>query len=354
MTRRLSLVVGVALVVLVLWFVGWQDRVTDADGHQHVGRVVERTGTAWIVRTDEGDKTIPIDGATVREGLGSVLRRLRDRPGILLGALGFHLLGLIASFLRWGGLLRGADLPTAPAPLLRVSWVGHFCGQVLPGGVATGDVLKAVYLSRAHPGRGARGAVTVFVDRVIGLLMLALLAAVAVLAVPTLGALRTVVLCVFFGGVLATAVLFSARIRRFLRLPSLLQRLPFRRVLRECEAAVDLYGGRPRALIRAGFVALGGHLLLLTAFAFYARAIGDWMPLVALGAAIPIAQMLSAVPGLPGGWGVGDAAFLALLVPLGVSPAQAVGVSVLYRLGQTLLSLPGAMFLAPGRSSVKS
>lgn len=354
MKHRISLVLGAGLVALVLWFVGWRDRITDARGREYVGRIVERTPTTLVIRTKQGRRAVPLEGATVREGLGSVVRRLRQRPGVLLGGLGLHLLGLLFTFVRWGGLLRGAGLATPPGPLLRVSWVGHFCGQVLPGGVATGDVMKALYLSRAHPGRGARGAVTVFVDRMTGLLVLGFLATLAVLAVPNLGPLRAIVLGVFGAGVAGTAVLFSGRVRRFLRLHSILRRLPFRRVLRECQAAIDLYGDRPLALVRAGGVALAGHLVLLAAFAFYARAIGDWLPLVAVGAAIPVAQVLSAIPGLPGGWGVGDAAFLALLVPAGVPPAQAVGVSVLYRLGQTILSLPGAMFLAPGRSSVRA
>ncbi|MHC4670555.1 MAG: hypothetical protein ACYTFD_19400 [Planctomycetota bacterium] len=69
------------------------------------------------------------------------------------------------------------------------------------------------------------------------------------------------------------------------------------------------------------------------------------MSVIAIGVAVPVAQILSAIPALPGGWGVGDFAFFTFLPEAGVAAATAVAVSFTYRLLQTLLALPGGLWL---------
>ena len=56
--------------------------------------------------------------------------------------------------------------------------------------------------------------------------------------------------------------------------------------------------------------------------------------------AIPVAQILAAIPGLPGGWGVGDLAFFLCLPAVGVPPGQAVALFVTYCVAHTVISLP--------------
>ena len=52
--RLLARAAGVALIALVLYLVGWNDRVVDKEGAEHVGRVVERTDkTAVLLQNDE-------------------------------------------------------------------------------------------------------------------------------------------------------------------------------------------------------------------------------------------------------------------------------------------------------------
>jgi uncharacterized membrane protein YbhN (UPF0104 family) len=93
-------------------------------------------------------------------------------------------------------------------------------------------------------------------------------------------------------------------------------------------------------------------VLLLVAFYFYAGALGSWLTLLAVGAAIPVAQILSAIPGLPGGWGIGDYAYLTFLPAAGVAPATAVALSFTYRTLHTLLSVPGALMLGRGKDRI--
>lgn len=350
--RVIAPAVGLGLVFLVLWQVGWRDRVIDAAGATHRGKIVERSGDAVVLRTEDGPRTFAAP-REAHEGLRTAFGRLS--PGRAAVGIALHLAALLVIFLRWWILLRGADMAMPYRDVVRLSWVGQFFGVVLPGGVGAGDVVRAVYAVRAYPGRRTRAVVTVFVDRVVGLVALCIVAAAAVLVSPPrsqFADVRLVVLGVLGTAVAGSALLFSARVRHALRITHLLRRLPFQAVIVECEAAVTIYGGRLGTLALATGAAFVAHGLLLTAFYFYAGALGTSLTLLAVGGAIPVAQMLSAIPGLPGGWGIGDYAFLTFLPAAGVAPATAVALSFTYRILHMLLSLPGALMLGRGRDRI--
>lgn len=349
--RLLAHAFGVGLIVLVLWLVGWNDRVTDTAGVEHVGRVVSRGAGHVVLETGAETRRIAIDDArAVRGGLRAAFAALSRHPLLALAGVALHLSAVLCTFVRWGVLLAGAELATPRRDVFRLSWVGMFFSAAVPGGIATGDVVKSVYIARTHAGRKTRSVVTVFVDRIVGLAALCLIATGAVLVAPKGSrveeAAKTVVLVLLGLSAVAGVLLFSARLRAALRLPLLLERLPFRRVVTEIREAMAIYGARPRAVIVAGALALAGHLLFLAAFFFYASAMETELSLMALCVAIPVAQMLAAVPGLPGGWGVGDFAFFFFLPAVGVPAAQAVALSFTYRLAHTLLALPGGLMLA--------
>ncbi|MDE0896993.1 MAG: lysylphosphatidylglycerol synthase domain-containing protein, partial [Planctomycetota bacterium] len=66
-------------------------------------------------------------------------------------------------------------------------------------------------------------------------------------------------------------------------------------------------------------------------------------------AIVPIANIISSIPVLPGGWGFGELAYLKLFELIGASGTQGTAVSITFRLCQLLLSLLGGLFLlAPG------
>ncbi len=58
---------------------------------------------------------------------------------------------------------------------------------------------------------------------------------------------------------------------------------------------------------------------------------------------MPVVSLLSAVPLLPGGWGVGELAFAYFFAPVGVAPSEAVAWSVVFRLAVLASGLPGAV-----------
>jgi uncharacterized membrane protein YbhN (UPF0104 family) len=147
-------------------------------------------------------------------------------------------------------------------------------------------------------------------------------------------------------GALAVALALFPRVRAALGLPRLLARLPGRAILAEAGEAAAVYARQPAVLGGAAGLSLASHGLVLGAHALWGGALGDPLPWAAVLAAVPVAQMLQSVPGLPGGWGVGEFAYLFLLPGAGVPAAQAVALSVTVRIAYVLLSLPGGLLLA--------
>jgi len=356
LARVLPRVVGVGLIFLILWMVGWSDSVTGLDGKEYKGRVLEQSDSEVVLETEEGIRTIAIEGpSSISGGLRSAFAQLRERPWIAAAGLLVHLVGVLLTWVRWGLLLRGAELPTPMRDVMRLSWISIFFACVLPGGQPAGDVIKAVYIARTHRGGKTRAVLTVIVDRVVGLAMLGLLAAVALLIAPATAEFSHARMIILFmvGASAAGAVLvFSRGFRRMIRLDKLVRHVPSGKLVGEVWHAMAMYSGRPAILALTSVLALISHTLLLSAFYLYGLALGVQLPLLAIGLAIPVAQVVSNVPALPGGWGLGDAAFLFFLPATGVAPAIAVTLSFVFRIGYTLISLPGGLMIAKSRRAM--
>ncbi|MHC4953936.1 MAG: lysylphosphatidylglycerol synthase transmembrane domain-containing protein [Planctomycetota bacterium] len=348
--------IGACLIVVVLWLVGWQDTVEDTGGQEHVGSVVGVTSTPTLVTAqfEDGRSVVVTDERSIRRGLRTTFLELGRQPRYAVLGVLVHLLGLIVIGVRWGVLLHGAGLPLPVLSVLRLSWIGHFLGTVVPGGVASGDVLKSLYVARELDSTRTRALVTSFTDRVLGLLVLGAIAATAVIFSPNmteLHAARTVLFVMMGAGAVGAVLFYSALLRRVLRVHHLTRRLPFPGVVDEIREALRLYRGRPGHVALTVVLALIGHSLILACFWLYGLALGAPMNATAVLIAIPVAQVLAALPGLPGGWGGGEFAFFIFLPAAGVPAGAAVALSITYRLAQTLLGLPGGLMLTRRESA---
>lgn len=348
MKRLLPQALGLGLIVFVAWRVGWNDRAVTDEDVEHFGRI--ESEAKGIVTFTDGRV---VEGVRyTSEGLRGFLATLARRPWDAACGMLMHLGAFALIFLRWGLLLRGAGLETGWRTVLRLSWVGQFFGVTLPGGTATGDVVKAYYVARSHEGMRTRAIVTVFVDRAVGLLVLSLIAVGAIVLAPLDlkggTAVKASLVAFLCAGMFVLALILSRRLRRALGLGRLVKRLPFQQVVRECGQAADVYGRRRGVVLAAFGMSFVSHGLFLGSYHFYAAAMGFDLPLLALAGAIPIAQIVSAVPGLPGGWGVGEGAFFFLLPLAGVPASRAVALSVVWRIMHTVLSLPGWFWLGHG------
>jgi uncharacterized membrane protein YbhN (UPF0104 family) len=259
--------------------------------------------------------------------------------------------------LRWREALRvqGLDLPLGE--VTRISFVAHFFNAFLLGSTG-GDVWKAYAVSRATRHRKAEAALTVFVDRLIGIL--ALLVFAVVFAVPNhalfvrfrrydgvglaiLGMLAVAAVCVG-AGFFTDALASGGRPGRFAA------RFPAAGGLVRALAGCRLFGRSPGFLRRVTCLSLAINVAIVGTFAALATGLGLRLPAVALWFVVPAVVCLAALPLTPSGLGVRENLFVLLLAidfpGYGVKPAEALSLSLLgYSVNLAWSAVGGLVYL---------
>lgn len=365
--RALRLTVRAAGLVLLAYLLAFQVRWTDevrlADGTVLHGRVVVAGDTVTVQPGDDlapvvrplsavattrvGDDAVP----AVAYGIPSLAKKLASSVPtlVLVWAILFAL--AVGTAWRWRWLVHALGLVLSAADAVRYTLYGVFFNLAVPGATG-GDVVKAYYAAK-RTGVPTKAVVSVFVDRLVGLFALVLFAAGALWLGPSqagYGAPKTLVLAVLAAGVVGGVLFASRRVRRRLGLSSLLARLPFQGVLREVDAAFALYKRRPGSLLVGVLVSFVNHAGTCVCAWLLAQALGlSKVTLPITFALVPIASLISAVPLLPGGWGVGEAAFAYLFSKVNVPASEAVGLSVVFRLAILTSGLPGGVLWLTAR-----
>lgn len=287
--------------------------------------------------------------------LGAVLANVRPLP--LLLALVLYFLAILIGALKWQILVRAQGIDAPLGAVLSFSLVGLFFGNFMPGNVG-GDVVRAYDLARALRGRTEAAAVSVLVDRLMGLVanlgaavIMAVLAA-AMLAKAEIEELEaaTVVVALIF--VCALALLFSRRASR--RAAFLFRRPPFDRVrplALRIYHALQVYRFRYRAL--ALNVSLSVGIVVVTAFAWYlvGLAVGiDYVSFTYFLLFNPLIAFVLLVPISLNGLGPKELTAVFFFGLIGVPQAQALSMSLLFHVIIILSSLPGGFLWLRARN----
>ncbi|KPK48409.1 MAG: hypothetical protein AMK72_07030 [Planctomycetes bacterium SM23_25] len=331
--------------------------------------VVRETADGVVVRTrDGGERLVRADafgpGGAVRvAGILTIARRLADRWGWAAAALAVMTFQSPIAAVRWRLLLGVQGIHLTFLESLRLTYIGWFFNNWLPGG-AGGDFVKAYYLARKTH-RKTEAVTVVVLDRVIGLTAVCVLGAAA--AGYSLGDDRVRVAQVIIGVFLAclvggSAAFFSPRLRRLLRLDRLLARLPLADIVARVDRAVLVYRHHKAKVALAMVLSWGMQAVALLAMWWLATGLGSrasWdhyfvnMPVVWIG--------WSLVP-VPGGFGVAETLVQRLFTPSvlgGTAPLPAAEAATLalamilaYRLVQMLATAPGGVFYLARRTDV--
>ncbi len=279
-----------------------------------------------------------------KPGMPRAFREM-DRGG-LVQAMALFSAAMVLVVTRWWRLLSVAGCPTSWFNAFRLTFLGMFFNLVVPG-LTGGDLVKGVVVAKENPTRRADALVSVVVDRLLGLTVLAALAMVVILFVGgAFTELRAPLLLLL--GVAAVAIFLYAnkKLRKTLGLSALVDRLPFGEKLRSLDRAGLLYLAHPFEVGVAVVLSLANHVLIVLGVFMLGRAFGvqvvnltDYLVLT------PVANIVSALPVAPGGWGLGEYAYKFLFEMIGASGAMGVAVSVTFRLCQLVFGLIGGAFL---------
>lgn len=317
------------------------------DGEQ--GRWVDPARTDYTVRVPQ-----PL----VEVGLRHLIRDAD--PLLLLLGLAIFPLNFFLTAWRWQRLLAAIGLHVPYKRALVLTMVGQFYSSFLPGNTG-GDVIKAVYAARQTTDRatGGRAVVSVFVDRVIGLVALVILGGVAASlawawagpGTPTAATCQQVlivcatILIVSLGTMLYLA---SRATGRGLPFKELRAKLPGHGLATKAFDTMTLYARRPGLILWGMAVTLPVHLTVALTGALGGMAFG--LP-VATGyyfVVVPVIVLVGSIPVSPQGAGVMEFFAVTLLNRQGVTIGEAFALTLFIRFAHVAWYLVGGLWVLKG------
>jgi len=265
---------------------------------------------------------------------------------------------LFLQFHRWQILLSAQGIDYSFREACALGFIGFFFNQFVPGSTG-GDLVKAYYVAVDHPERRAAGVTTVFLDRVVGLLMLVVLAGGAVAANwsriaadPVFRSLAAVVAVALGLSAAGSALFFSERFRASPTVRAALGRLPFRDLLGKIQAAIYVYKFHPRLVLLVIALSLVVQVALVVAAICYALALGGGVDLAVFFFIVPLANLALSIPiGSPGGLGQSEFAFQELFARAGYP--HGLLIALLQRLNWYLWGLWGGVLYLKRRERVQ-
>jgi uncharacterized protein (TIRG00374 family) len=245
--------------------------------------------------------------------------------------------GLLA--LRWQKIVAHCGASLSFPLAFRFSMIALFFNQTLPSSIG-GDAMRVWLVSKHANWRTA--VYSVFLDRLIGVIALAILVLVCLpwtleLVQNPIG--RTALLLIGLG-CLTAGISFVGLAWKQLRV---LQRWSFTRHLAEMADVALAILRSPRSSIPAFWISVLVHLFTALAAWCAARAIQADVPLLYTVFLVPPVILVTVVPISIAGWGVREGAMVAAFGYAGLAPGNGLIVSLLFGAGYLVMGALGGL-----------
>lgn len=267
---------------------------------------------------------------------------------LILLALVLYMGAICINGFKWLILLRAQDVHAPVSAALQYIFVGFFFNNVFPANIG-GDVMRGYGMAR-YTERTAEAAVSVVVDRIMGLI--AYMSAAAVMAIilvsttwrtdmEVLLAVAVIALAAVAG---ALAVLLSRRLRRLAARAFRWRWLaPMAPLYERASQSFDAYRFRYGTLLLAFAIALAGLMVVNVVNWLLSEATGGGIPLRYIFLFNPLIALVLLVPISIGGHGVIQGIYPFFYGLVGVPEEHAIAVSVLMSFVIIVGSLPGGV-----------
>ncbi len=293
--------------------------------------------------------------ALARANLGTVASQLASaKLWLVIAALVLYMIAIVVNGLKWQVLLHAQGIRVPFSAMLQFLFVGFFFNNFLPANIG-GDVMRGYGLAR-YTDRTADAAVSVIVDRVVGLtayLSTAVIAAVVAVNLTghnELAQVEWVAIIALLGLMLGFGLLLSRRLRGLIsRMFAWRWLNPLAPLWDRVSAAFNAYRFRYSALALAFGIALLG--ILCTTFVNWclSQAMGGYMSLEAIFLFNPLIALVLMIPISIGGIGVSQTAYPFFFSLAGVPADHSLAVSLMIYAVAVVASLPGGVLWLKGR-----
>jgi uncharacterized protein (TIRG00374 family) len=286
---------------------------------------------------------------------------------VFAAALGLLLAGQLVFVLRWLILLRAQAVYVSYWPALKLHLLGLFYNNCLPGSVG-GDVLRAWYVTM-HTDKKIEAALSVFVDRAIGLACTVTMVFLTYWLVPkggketqfTLGAdfsfvslsiklLLGILIMVMLAAIIIAVMYFSKKLRptllKYIFIFSIRWKLWIGRVLK----AVKLYCCKPFILLLAVVLTFICQAMPIYGLYLVGEDLGIQAHLRYYFMFFPLSWIIGIVPISVGGAGVMELGLKGLFSKVAqVTASQGLILALAQRLTWLLTSIPGVIIHISGK-----
>ena len=280
---------------------------------------------------------------------------LRAAAGADLRWLGAAVASVLADrtlmALRWTDLLAALSPGSRPrfVSVLRIFFVSSFVSNFLPSVAA--DLYRAYALSR-HDVHLAESTASVLMDRVLGVLSMAIVGLASLLVATAPGVGRGVIVSLataFAACAVAGLVVFSDRAASgLLYAVAVLPSRAARRIATSLTDAIRRYGSHRTELVRVLLMSIVVQVIRVLQAWCLGVALGIDLPLTAYFAIVPVVLLIMQVPITINGLGTTQVAFVALFGASGVGAPAATALSILFLVLGVIGSLPGGVLYAFG------
>jgi uncharacterized protein (TIRG00374 family) len=245
---------------------------------------------------------------------------------------------LLVAGWRWAMIGRIIGTKLSREATIRLTLIGQFFNQTLPSAIG-GDAVRAWLLSRDGGLSLTKAVSGVFADRVVALILLIAIVGAMLPAFytrvdsPELRASVTALVIATTAGVIVL-LLFGPLLSRLLR------RYRFTRALAELADDLRLVlmsPGAPAIVAAAIFV----HVAVVASIWLVAHALAVDVTFVDCLVLVPPIVLVTTLPISIAGWGVRESATVIAFGFVGVTPVDAVALSVVFGLVQIAIGLPG-------------
>lgn len=258
---------------------------------------------------------------------------------IVLLSCALYYFGVVLSCWKWSILLDLEEIDLPFGRLYRWYLMGAFASNYLPTEVG-GDVGRIVVAGR-FTGRSIEVARSIFAERFSGLIVLALMAWVGLIALLRSYTLALLILVSSFVIVIG-AVLFTLHFASATK-----KRLPDK-IRFAVESSVEVWTkllDRPKSLALIMTISLMFQILAGVGVWLNMRAVGAILPMSVVILAYALSGVVSLLPVTINGWGVREGLLITLLTPFGASASSILAGALLGRALLLLVTLPGGMFM---------
>lgn len=225
--------------------------------------------------------------------------------------------GVLLQAQRWIILLRVQGIFVSYWRALRIIMIGMFFNLFLIGSTG-GDIIKIFLIMREAPDKKTGALLSVFIDRVVGILALAAVSTVVIvlrwseLVKHDVTFYGVEVVGIVLGGSLGFIVVawLVGRLNLTSKLPHW---MPLRDKVAEAAGAFTEYARAGKSVGYAFLLSLPAHLLIFSTFYFGDQAFGAGLSLLSIFCVMPIVATVTALPISVGGAGLREGLFIKIL-----------------------------------------